>query len=159
MSDFLSITSVLNTIKSALGLSRPDYSMPKKQKIKKEIMPELSIEEERQLVSELIFKTLSRTFCVRESLRQFPADQFDPSIQAAWHALTHFEADEDIRLRDPEFAREQDEYLEMIAFTLQKGDALPLNIINCYKPYHQMALIPRSNKFKSLIKSLLRYTI
>ncbi|MEI7473682.1 MAG: hypothetical protein WCK67_02795 [bacterium] len=159
MSEILSITSIINLIKVTIGLKRPEYKVVPQKKVIKPVEPLLSIEDSRKLVAGLIFEALTRKTCVREAIKRFPPDQFDASIQAAWHALVHFEADEDMRLRDPAYAREQDDYLEMLAFTLQNGTALPLNIIDCYKPYHGAALIPRSTKIKSILKSLIRFII
>lgn len=159
MSNKLSITSVLNIIKVTLGLLKPEYkSVPQKKVKQKKTAPlPLSVEEARQIVSGLIFEVLRRETCVREAIKRFPVDQFDPSIQTAFHSLVYFAADEEMRLRDPVYAAEQDNYIEMIAFTLQKGQALPLNIIQSYKTHHDMALIPRSKTLKAILKSLMRF--
>lgn len=159
MSGKLSITSVLNIIKITFGLSKADYKFVPQKKIKqKKTAPVfLSVEEARQLVSELLFEALRRETCVREIIKRFPEDQYDPSIQTAFHAVVYFEADEEMRLRDPAYAAEQNDYIEMIAFTLKKGEALPVNIIQSYKPIHERALIPRSNTLKAFFKSLMRF--
>lgn len=117
------------------------------------------IKDARMAVSSLIFKVLTAQVSVRDALVSFPVDIKDPSIQCAWHALAHYEADEDIRLKDYQFASEQDEYLEMLAFTLQKGDPLPQNIIISYNDYYEEAMIPRSKGFKSWFKSLFKFII
>lgn len=159
MSDKLSITAVLNIIKVTFGLSKPIYNVAekKKSKEKKAVYGVVTVEEARKTVAELIFETLRKETCVREAIKRFPQDQFDPSIQTAFHSLVYHEADEEMRLRDLAYAREQDEYIERIAFTLQKGKALPLNIIQSYKLHHESALIPRSNTLKAILKSLIRY--
>lgn len=110
----------------------------------------------RKVVADLIFKTLTEKIIAREALLKFPEDIHDESIQAAWHALCYLEADEDLRRRDPDYANEQNDYLEMIAFTLQSGDALPQNITKAYKKYHNKALIPHSKKLKGIIDKLTR---
>lgn len=111
----------------------------------------------RKEVAELIFKVLTNQILVREALLKFPEDVLDPSIQASWHALCHLESDEDIRRRDFEYANEQNDFIEMIAFTLQKGEELPRNIINAYLKYHEEALIPHSKKLKGVINKLTRF--
>ena len=110
----------------------------------------------RASVAELIVKVLTDKMLVREALLQFPSSVDDPSIQVAWHALCHREADEDFRKRDSLYADEQDEYLEMIAFTLQKGDELPVNIVAEYKPYYKDIPISPAKGFKGMWKKLMR---
>lgn len=111
----------------------------------------------RKAVSQILFDVLTGKILTREALLKFPADIKDPSIEASWHALCHLEADEDIRRRDIEYANEQNDFIEMIAFTLQKGEELPENIINSYKKYHEKALIPHSKKLKGIMDKLTRF--
>lgn len=110
----------------------------------------------RKTVADLIFKVLTEKLLVREALLKFPEDIHDESIQTAWHALCYVEADEDLRRRDINYMHEQNDYLEMIAFTLQKGESLPANIINSYKKYHTEALIPHSKKIEGIIDKITR---
>ena len=56
--------------------------------------------EARMLVSELIRKVLIGELTVRDAIVNFPANTNDKSIDAAFHALVHYEADEDYRKRD-----------------------------------------------------------
>ncbi len=112
---------------------------------------------ERKLVAELILKVLTHKLLVRQALLKFPEDSKDPSIQAAWHALCHLESDEEIRRRDKNYAEEQDDFLEMIAFTFQKGEELPANITNVYESYHKEALIPHAKGIKGLMNKLTRF--
>lgn len=111
----------------------------------------------RKAVADLILKVLTNKMHVKNALLKFPADIKDESIQAAWHALCYMEADEDLRRRDPAYADEQDDYLEMIAFTLQTGEPLPQNIIKVYKKYHKEALIPHSKTIKGIMDKLSRF--
>ncbi|MDD3013428.1 MAG: hypothetical protein PHC34_06965 [Candidatus Gastranaerophilales bacterium] len=119
----------------------------------------ISLEEARKQVAELIFKVLTKTLCVREAIKLFPAEIYDPSVVCAWHALVHFDADEDLKKHDMEYAEEQNNYLEMMAFTLQNGNALPQNMLDDYEKYHDEALIPRKKGIISWFKSLLKFTI
>jgi len=99
----------------------------------------------RKFVSELIFQVLTERKTVREALSQYPSFECesDRSLEAAWHAIVHFEADEDIRAKDIEYAEAQNEYLEFIAFTLQKGNELPQNIIDEYRDYYGETLVSK----------------
>ena len=111
----------------------------------------------RKKVSRLFFGVLTKKLPVREALVRFPKDCEDKTLIASWHALCHLEADEDIRKRNLMYKQEQDEYIEFIAYTLQKGDALPSNIIKSYLPYHNESLIPNTNTFKGILSQLKKF--
>lgn len=111
----------------------------------------------RKKVSKLFFAVLTNKIVVRDALARFPKDCEDATLIAAWHALCHLEADEELRLQDKMYAQEQDEYIEYIAFTLEKGEALPTNIVNSYSPYHNEALISPSKSLKGIINKLKRF--
>jgi len=113
--------------------------------------------EERKLVSLLIFKVLAKKICVREALEKFPAGVKDSSLQCAWHALVHFEADEDLRKQDLDFAEEQNNYLEYIASVMEKGDVLPQNIIEEYNKFYEPVIKSLSNSFINKVKSVFRF--
>lgn len=120
-------------------------------------MVQKKYKEEREEVSRLIFMVLVEKLCVREAILKFPKDVEDSSIKTAYHALVHFEADEDLRRRDLLYKDEQNGYLEFIANILQKGEALPANIIKSYDKYYKNANAPFSKSMKGLIKSLCRF--
>lgn len=111
----------------------------------------------RKEVSKLFIAVLTKSVHVRDALANFPRECDDKSIIAAWHALCHLEADEDLRLKDAMYKEEQDEYIEFIAFTLQKGEELPANIINSYLPYYNEALIPAGKGVKAVFNKLKRF--
>lgn len=112
--------------------------------------------EERKKVSELIRFVLVGKICVREAINQFPHTIEDESIQASYHALIHYEADEDLRRRDTLYKEEQDSYLMMISEILESGEDLPFNIINSYKEFYKSANIPNSTDFKGKLKSFFK---
>ena len=66
----------------------------------------------RKRVSRLFVGVLTKRISVQEALAKFPKDCDDKTIIASWHALCHLEADEDIRLKDPLYAEEQDKYIK-----------------------------------------------
>jgi len=119
----------------------------------------ISVEESRKQVAELMFKVLTEMLCVREAIKLFPAEVYDPSVICAWHALVHYDADEDLKKHDTDYAEEQTNYLEMMAFTLKDGNALPQNMLDDYEKYYDEALIPRKTGIVSWFKSLLKFTI
>lgn len=112
--------------------------------------------EERKKVAQLIRDVLVGKVCVREAINQFPHTLEDESIQASYHALVHYEADEDLRRRDILYKEEQDSYLMMISEILDSGEDLPFNIINSYKEYYKSANIPQGNDFKGKLKSFFK---
>lgn len=112
---------------------------------------------EREYVGRLICSVLAKRISVREALLSFPKDCEDKTVKAAWYALCHLEADEDLRKRDSLYAQEQDEYIDFIAKTLSEGKELPENIVNVYEQYHQEPLIPHKTTIEGKIKKLLKF--
>ncbi len=112
---------------------------------------------DRQFVASLIRQVLISRMCVREAILNFPRDTEDKSIQAAYHALVHFEADEDLRAKDKLYREEQDDYLEFISSILERGENLPENIINNYEKYYTCANIPHEKNMRGFFKSFLRF--
>lgn len=111
----------------------------------------------RTYVALLIRKVLIGAITVGEAVRNYPFDTGDKSIEAAYHALVHYEADEDLRRRDIMYRDEQDEYMEMISQTLERGESLPDNIIRNYEKYYPESNIPHRHDKAGSIKSFLRF--
>ena len=109
----------------------------------------------RKFVGRLIYAVLTERKTVREVLLLFP-DTKDKNIECAYHALVHYEADEDLRYRNYEYREEQDDYLEFIAQTLSAGKSLPRNIIADYEEFYSGVAKPWKNGFKSFLKEFLR---
>lgn len=113
--------------------------------------------EDRVYVASLIRQVLISRLCVREAILNFPKDTKDKSIQAAFHALVHYEADEDLRARDSLYREEQDDYLEFISYVLERGEDLPENIIENYEKYYACANIPHEENTKGFFKSFWKF--
>ncbi len=113
---------------------------------------------QREAVAGLLRNVRMGNCTVREALLAYPKDTKDESLIAAYHALIHYEADEDIRLRDALYKEEQDDYIEFLSYILDKGEDLPENIIANYKQYYDSAPILHENSpggfFKGFWKSL-----
>ncbi len=92
--------------------------------------------DERKLAAEAVFSVMTEKLTVREALLSFPKNCDDPSVGAAWHALLHFEADEDISRFDDAFKTLQIEFLEEVHNILAAGRELPQNLIVGYNKYH-----------------------
>lgn len=120
-------------------------------------MTKKNCQNERKNVSRLIYLVLADTLSVKDAILKFPKDVNDASIKAAFHAIVHRDADEDLRRQDIDYKEEQDDYLEFIAQILQEGNPLPKNVIKSYNKYYKDAAIPGSESMKGLIKSLCRF--
>ncbi|MFI3301337.1 MAG: hypothetical protein R3Y28_07975 [Candidatus Gastranaerophilales bacterium] len=103
---------------------------------------------DRNIVANIIQQVLIGKIPVREAIMSFPKDSDDESVIASYHALVHYEADEDLRKRDAIYKQEQDDYLEMISVILEKGEVLPDNIIKGYRDFYKSASIPHANNSK-----------
>lgn len=54
-------------------------------------MKEKDYTKERQLTGNIIIAVLTERISVKKGLLLFPKGCADPSVQAAWHALCHYE--------------------------------------------------------------------
>lgn len=117
----------------------------------------IDVIKQRQSVGNIIIAVLTERISVKKGLLLFPKGSEDPSVHAAWHALCHYEADEDIKAKDLEYNNQQVELLEMIAFAFKDGNPLPQNIIDSYKPYYHDDPISYQDGLKGLVKRLLRF--
>ena len=100
---------------------------------------------------------LTGQMAVRQALLNFPKDTNDKSIITAYHALIHFEADEELRANDALYKEEQDEYLEFLADTLSKNRTLPQNIIKSYKNYYSNVALPKDKNTKKILAKLFKF--
>lgn len=108
---------------------------------------------DRKKVADLLRRVLLGLCSVREALFLYPKDTTDESLIAAYHALIHYEADEDIRHRDLLYKEEQDDYIEFLSYILDRGEDLPENIIANYKKYYDSAPILHKDNPQGFFKS------
>ena len=113
--------------------------------------------EQRKSVAKLYYLVITHKLIVREALKAFPQDCDDVTIKTAWYALCYLEADEERRAKDEIYRKEQDEYINFIWQTLEKGEELPSNIVKSYQPYHSDMQNAHSKTFKGLIKELCKF--
>ncbi len=113
--------------------------------------------QKRQKVAQLIKEVLANKRSVANALIHFPKDANDKSIDVAFWALSHIEADEDIRKNDELYKEEQDNYIKDIAQKLSNGEALSINIINEYLEYYkETPIYPVINK-KTILERLKKF--
>lgn len=118
---------------------------------------EKDYQNERGMVSRLILNVLCGYSSVKEALLKFPKDVDDASIITAWHALSHYEADEELRIKDNDYKEVQNDFLEFVAFSLRDNKDLPLNIINSYKEYYKDMPIADNSTFKGKLHKFFRF--
>lgn len=116
----------------------------------------LKIYKNRLFVSDLIFDVLTDKITVLEALSRFPKDNNDINIKCAFDALTHREADEDMRQKISDYAIVQDDYLIDIANMLKENQRFPDEYIQNYIKYHNDTLISEEENFKSILKKIKR---
>ena len=113
---------------------------------------------DRIAVSKLLRRVRIGELCVRDALLLYPKDTDDESLIAAYHALIHYEADEDIRRQDIMYKEEQDEYLAFLSDTLSKNRTLPQNIIKSYKGYAgEEVALPKDKNINKLLLKLCKF--
>ncbi|MBO5385367.1 hypothetical protein J6A64_03540 [bacterium] len=111
---------------------------------------------DRKTVANLLRSVRLGNCSVREAMLLYPKDTTDESLVAAYHALIHYEADEDLRRRDPLYKEEQDDYIEFLSYILDRGEDLPSNIIANYKKYYDTAPILHKDNTQGFFKSFWR---
>lgn len=112
----------------------------------------------RVFVSRLIKQVLMGRMTVSVALKAFPNNYaIDETLDAAFHALVHYEADEDLRRRDILYREEQDEYLHYLAEVLERGEDIAVNIIGEYKKYYSEAPIYKDVNDKYKFSKLLKF--
>lgn len=114
-------------------------------------MPE-EFKNDREYVAGLLRLVRIGELSVRQAMLKYPKDTQDESLIAAYHALIHYEADEDLRAKDELYKEEQDDYLEFISYTLSTGADLPKNIIENYKNFYQAAPVMHEKGIKGFFK-------
>jgi hypothetical protein len=112
---------------------------------------------DRKFASELLRLVRLGHLSVREAMLRYPKDTEDDSLIAAYHALIHYEADEDMRYKDIEYRDEQNDYLEFLAQTLVDGKELPRNIVADYEEYYKGIAKPWVNGLKGFFKEFTRF--
>ena len=107
---------------------------------------------DRKTVSNILRSVIGGRCSVRQAMLSYPKDTEDESLIAAYHALVHYEADEDLRARDILYREEQDEYIEFLASVLERGENIPENIIENYKKYYDSAPVLHEENPKGFMK-------
>ena len=111
----------------------------------------------REATGKILFSVISGALTTFEAIKYFPKNVEDTSVKIAWHALLHYDADEDIRIKNADYAQEQIAYLELLAKTLSTGASLPPNILDEYESLYIDTVLPKKYDFKGYLKAFFRF--
>lgn len=111
----------------------------------------------REAVGKLFYSVIEGVVSSRKAIDYFPRNVEDMSIKIAWHALLHYDADEDMRINDAEYAQEQIKYIEFLASILSKGEELPQNILDEYEELYKDTVLPKRYNWWGNLRSLFRF--
>lgn len=107
--------------------------------------------------AELLIGVLEQKIDFRNAIKKFPQHIDDDSLKCAFHALLYYDADDEYREADPEYAQEQNEYLKYIADLLQKGEDIPVNILQEYKNIYENTPLIHKKGIIYTLKNLFRF--
>lgn len=113
---------------------------------------EVIVKNQRIKAGELIKCVLAKRLPVKNALLAYPKDSHDASVIVSWHALCHLEADELLR-KDPDYALEQDMYLDDMSNTLLAGEEIPVYLREPYNQYYKAPLNPHKKGFEGFFES------
>ena len=111
----------------------------------------------REAVGKLFYSMIEGVVTSRKVIDYFPRNVEDDSIKIAWHALLHYDADEEMRIQDAEYAQEQIKYIEFLAGILSKGEELPQNLLDEYEELYKDTTLPKRYNWWGTLRSLLRF--
>lgn len=145
MSEDKSLVSKLNNL---LLVIHKKFQFPKENRI--------DYKKDRIMVSELIVNVLLNKISVKNALLKFPKENNDISLKIVWHALMHFEADEDFSNSDIEFKEIQIDFLETLSDILKTGKELPQNLLAEYEEFHKNIEYSSDDTKKEFLQNLKR---
>jgi len=90
--------------------------------------------EVRKSAANILKKMLDRKLIPKEAKDKWPSYKKDKILDIAFHALDHFEADEDIRLKDKKYAKWQTEQIQKIILCLETGEPIEKDIADWLTP-------------------------
>jgi hypothetical protein len=99
-----------------------------------EKMPDKSLTMARQKAAEILKEVVANKITSKEARSKWPDYKGDPSLDAAFHLLYHFEDDEDIRDRDTKYSEWQMTQFREIIESFEHGNELNKNLIRWGTP-------------------------
>ena len=111
----------------------------------------------REAIGKLFYSLIQGVITPKDAIKYFPRNVEDISIKIAWHALLHYDADEEIRLKDSQYAQEQITYMELLANILSNGNELPQNILDEYEELYKDTILPKKYNWWGNLRALFRF--
>lgn len=95
------------------------------------------LSERRKIAGQLLQEVLAGNTSPASARDRWPDSGGDASLDSAFHALFHFEDDEDVRKRDPKYADWQTSQLKQLADALLRGTSVSEDQIDWLTPRPQ----------------------
>jgi len=111
----------------------------------------------RETTGDILYSMISGAITPFEAVKYFPKNVEDVSLKIAWHALLHYDADEEIRAKNPEYAQEQIKYIELLAKILVQGKELPANMLDDYESLYSDTVLPKNYNWWGKLKAIFRF--
>ena len=111
----------------------------------------------REATGKILYSLISGAILANDAIKFFPRNIEETSVKIAWHAILHFDADEEIRQKDSDYAQEQLKYLELLSKILSQGKELPSNMLEEYENLYIDTIMPKRYDFWGTIKALFRF--
>lgn len=118
---------------------------------------EILIKKARENTGKVLYMVIEGSISPFEATKYFPKNIDDISLKIAWHALLHYDADEDIRNSDSDYAQEQILYIETLARILSEGNSLPQNMLNDYEEIYKATILPKEYNWLGKLKAFFRF--
>lgn len=112
--------------------------------------------EQRQLASILIQQVLDEQTSASYALTRWPEHAEDPSLDSAYQALWHFEADEDRHQEELFYLDAQLQLLQQISNFLKQGHPLPKYLLQQYPPEFRVRYYQPTGLAASCLEDLKR---
>lgn len=115
------------------------------------------IKKARENTGKLLYMIIEGAISPFDAIKYFPKNIEDTSLKIAWHALLHYDADEDMRKSDSSYAQEQILYIETLAKILSAGNKLPQNMLQDYEAIYKTTVLPKHYNWLGKIKAFFRF--
>ena len=117
---------------------------------------DILLKKARENTGKLLYMLIEGSISAFEATKYFPKNVDDISLKIAWHAMLHYDADEEIRIKNPDYAQEQILHIENLAKILSKGDELPQNMLDDYEEIYKTTVLPKNYNWLGKLKAFFR---
>ena len=117
---------------------------------------DILLKKARENTGKLLYMLIEGSISAFEATKYFPKNVDDISLKIAWHAMLHYDADEEIRIKNPDYAQEQILHIENLAKILSRGDELPQNMLDDYEEIYKTTVLPKNYNWLGKLKAFFR---